>query len=262
MINLSLIGLSSFNAKQQVPSDIATENYFLSPENTDSQRNLNTIQDWSSQNLMKLNCSKTKYMIINFCKSAEFNTRLFIQNQLLEQVEETRILGVILTADLKWHKNTENLVKEANKRMILLRKLIAFDVPKENLIQIYKLYIRSITEQSSVVWSSSITEEESVSLERTQKSALKLIFQSEYISYSNALSMAGLTNLTVRRQKLAEVFADRCHKNSKTTDMFPLNDAVRHTRNPEKFKVPFAAHERLRSSAIPTMARYLNAKFA
>ena len=40
--------------------------------------------------------------------------------QVLETLKETKLLGVYLTDDLKWNKNTEELVKSANKRMRLL----------------------------------------------------------------------------------------------------------------------------------------------
>ena len=210
---------------------------------------------------MSINFQKTKYMIINFCQSAQFNTRLYVENNLLEQVQEACILGVTMTSNLKWHRNTEILVKEANKRMVILRKLIPYGIPKKDLVHIYTIYIRSIVEQSCVVWGSSITEEESQSLERTQKCALRLIYQSEYESYLNALALSGLTNLSLRRQKLMEVFAERCVKNEKTMNMFPLNNVTRDSRHHEKYLVPFAKHERLKRSAIPTMARYLNSKY-
>ena len=124
--------------------------------------------------MMILNEKKTKFMIFNFCKSKIFDTRLYIEKTLLEQVRETKLLGVHLSEDLTWHSNTNSSVKRAYARMEILRRLYSFNVPKKQLVQIYMLYIRSVTEQSSVVWSSSITEEESEALERTQKVALKL----------------------------------------------------------------------------------------
>ena len=262
VINLTLAGLSSFNFKQQVCSDIPTDAYYLSPTNLNSQQTINKICEWSKLNYMKLNFLKTKYMVINFCRSAQFNTRLTVENNLLEQVQESRILGVTVTDDLKWHKNTANLVKEANKRMIILRKLISFDLPKKDLVHIYTLYIRSVVEKSCVVWGSSITEVESLSLERIQKCALAMIYRSEYESYLHALSLSGLSTLSLRRRKLHEVFAVKCIKNENTKHMFPLNNKViKGTRTQETFHVPFAYHERLRTSAIPTMARYLNTKY-
>ena len=42
------------------------------------------------------------------------------------------------------------------------------------------IYVRSMSKQSSVVWSSSITKDESSSLEQIQKVALKIIYRGEY----------------------------------------------------------------------------------
>ena len=112
VINLTLAGLSSFNFKQQVCSDIATDAYYLSPTNLNSQQTINKICEWSKLNYMKLNFLKTKYMVINFCRSAQFNTRLTVENNLLEQVQESRILGVTVTDDLKWGWSTWKMLKD------------------------------------------------------------------------------------------------------------------------------------------------------
>ena len=52
------------------------------------------------------------------------------------------------------------LVKKGYQRTILLQKLFEFNVPQQDLVTIYILFIRSILEQSCVVWSSSLTLEE------------------------------------------------------------------------------------------------------
>ena len=66
IINLVSTGLSSYNFKQQVASDISHNNLFLPPENIESNRHLQTISEWTKQNQMQLNTQKTKYMIFNF----------------------------------------------------------------------------------------------------------------------------------------------------------------------------------------------------
>ena len=81
-----------------------------------------------------------------------------INNSSLDQVSETRLLGLIVQDDLSWRSNTESLVKRAYTRMIIIRKLSEFDLNTNDMITIYVLFIRSILEQSSVVWSSSITQ--------------------------------------------------------------------------------------------------------
>ena len=67
---------------------------------------------------------------------------------------------------------------------------------------IYILYIRSILEQSCVVWHFDITQEEISDLERVQKVALKIILQEAYESYNQALKSLNLETLFVRREKL------------------------------------------------------------
>ena len=118
---------------------------------------------------MKLNSEKSKFMVVNFTEKYQFNTRLLLDKTLLSQVRETRLLGVVLTDDLTWKSNTDFIVKQAYKRMILLHRLFKFKMPTEDMIEIYTLYIRSILESSAVVWHSSITQEEVIELERVQK---------------------------------------------------------------------------------------------
>ena len=62
-------------------------------------------------------------MIFNETIKYQFSTRVFIEDTLLEIIEETKLLGVIITADLSWHKNTAMLTKKAYARMEILRKL-------------------------------------------------------------------------------------------------------------------------------------------
>ena len=181
-----------------------------------------------------------------------------IKIALIDQVNETRLLGVTIQEDLSWKSNTQNLVKRAYSRMIILRKLVEFDVKNEDLITIYVLFIRSITEQNSVVWSSSLTCDEMANLERTQKVALRIIFGSKYLSYENALELAGLPKIEDRYKKLLLRFAIKCTQNPKTQNMFPLAKCYEMTRHHEKFEVPMARKERYLKSSIPTMARLLN----
>ena len=94
-------------------------------------------------------------------------------------VEETKLLGVLVNNKLSWDSNTRYLVKRANSRMRLLHKLVEFDIPEDDLLNIYVLYVRSILEQScqGQVWHSSLTLSNSSDFERVQKNALKIILQ-------------------------------------------------------------------------------------
>ena len=154
--------------------------------------------------------------------------------------------------------NTNHIEKQAHKRMIILQNLYKFSVPLEDLIDIYKLYIRSVLENSAVVWHSSLTQGQSLEIERVQKVALRIILKSDYICYENALEIASLPTLCDRRIQLCKTFAIKCTRNPKTSSMFPINHKPHNMRNPEKYHVTHANTNRLAKSAIPYMQRLLN----
>ena len=126
-------------------------------ENIQSQKNMDNISNWTNKNLMQLNERKSKVMIFNFTRNYQFSTRIKLNDSLLETISETRLLGSVLTSDLKWHANSDQLTKKGYQRMSMLRNLYKFDIPQEDLVQIYTLYIRSILEFNSNVWFSNIT---------------------------------------------------------------------------------------------------------
>ena len=113
-------------------------------------------------------------MIINF-SSSKFQIRLNIGGNLIEQVSDCTLLGLELNELLKCNMNTESLISRANQRMCGLRNLSSFNVPYKELVMIYCQYVRPLLEQSSVVWSSSISETEIASLVRVEKTALRTI---------------------------------------------------------------------------------------
>ena len=43
-----------------------------------------------------------------------------LKGEKLEVVDETKLLGTIITKDLKWNKNTQMIVKNANAKMRML----------------------------------------------------------------------------------------------------------------------------------------------
>ena len=106
---------------------------------------------------MLLNKKKCNAMIFNFCRDYQFTSKILIENEEMEIVSQTKLLGVIVNNNLTWDDNTKYLVQRANSRLRLLHKLSSFSVPTEDLINIYILYIRSILEQSCQVWHSSLT---------------------------------------------------------------------------------------------------------
>ena len=260
IVNLLTIGLSSFNIRGQVPSDIPQHNQFIPPQNLQSQKWLDEINEWTLNQKMLINEKKTKTIIFNYTDNYQFTTRLSINDNNIEVIDSTRLLGTIISRDLRWDLNTAAIVKKANARMQLLRKVAGFGASVDDLKIIYILFIRSLLEQSATVWHSRLTEENSNDLERVQKSAMKIILQEKFIGYKNALNKLDLPTLSDRREQLCLSFALKCVKHPKTLKMFPLNDKTHeiNTRNREKYEVQHANTERLKMSSIIYMQNLLN----
>ena len=260
VINLLTIGISSYNIRSHVPNDIPVHNGYVEASNLKIQKNIKNIAEWTKNKLMKLNKKKSCGIIFNFTDNFQFTSRITIEEQPLQLVSETKLLGLILRNDMKWSSNTDYLVKRANARMELLRRLAHFSAPVKDMIQIYITYIRSILEQSCVIWHSSLTEEDNQKLERVQKNACRNILKEKYESYENALDVLCIDSLFKRREKLILAYGRKCLTLDQTKEFFPLNDNMDtlKLRNRNKYRVTEGNTERFRNSTIPYIQRILN----
>ena len=110
VINLLSIGIASHNPKSRVPSNVLTSNIIIPAENLKTQDHLEKISDWTRRKQMKLNNKKTKNLIFNYSKNYQFSTDLKLEDEVIETVSETKLLGTIITSDLNWNKNTQSIV--------------------------------------------------------------------------------------------------------------------------------------------------------
>lgn len=106
---------------------------------------------WSEKNSLILNASKTKEIIIDFCRKKRSHLPLIINNTEVEMVSSFKFLGVTITNNLRWHLNTSTIVKKSMQRLFFLRKLKDFTSNCQILINFYRCIIESILTSSSTV---------------------------------------------------------------------------------------------------------------
>ena len=260
VVNLLTVGISSYNVKHHIPNDIPSHNGFISAENLKTQGYINQISCWTENMKMKLNHKKSNIMVFNFTKGKQFSTRINMNGEILPVVKETKLLGTILTDDLKWDKNTASIVKKANSRLQLLRRAREYTDSVEDLKIIYFSYIRSLLEQSCNIWSSSLTEENITDLERVQKNSCRIIQKEKYLNYSKSLEDLDIESLSQRRLQLAKRFSQNCLNNEKTKKLFILNKSshTMNTRKKNKYEVIKCTKERLKRSAVPFLQKTIN----
>ena len=105
---------------------------------------LDQINNWTENQKIIINEKKTKTMVMNFTEKYQFATRLQLKDENVKVINGTKILGTIISDDLKCYLSTQNPVARANARMALLRKMASFGGPLEDFKKIHVLFIRSM----------------------------------------------------------------------------------------------------------------------
>ena len=76
-------------------------------------------------------------MLINFTDNYQMNTRLTMNEHLLSQDSETRLLGLFLHDDLSFKSNTAHIRRKAYQRMSILHNLYTFEVSTDDLLKMW-----------------------------------------------------------------------------------------------------------------------------
>ena len=98
--------------------------HILPPENNLLQFYIEDTEQFIKKNRMVINRSKTN--ILNFTKSRKWDFPpevTFSNGELLQTKSETKLVGVIVSDDLKWSRNTEYICSKARKKLWILRRL-------------------------------------------------------------------------------------------------------------------------------------------
>ena len=206
---------------------------------------------------MKLNLDKTKVMSFNFTRNFKFEPELTLDGKILDVVDETKLLGLTITSDCKWNKHIKNTKAKGNGRLWFLRRLKLLGANEETMIEIYKLFCRSVLEYCAPVWAGALTKANSEDLERVQKNAIKIIFGASYVDYEDFLDQINEQTLDERRNQLCLHFAESCLMNEKFSTWFQKG---MNTRSGSYFLEPSAKTKRYRDSAIPHLTRLLNGR--
>ena len=154
---------------------------------------------------MSINSQKTKLMFFN--KSLKYDAMPEIQVTLgenLEVVEEYKILGIIVSTDMKWNKHVDYICKRGYSQLWTLRRLKKLGASSKILFDIYEKHIRSILEYASPVWSPMLTLENINQLERVQKCVFAIIFGQN--KYHKNLSKNG--KISLEDHRLAQTSTD------------------------------------------------------
>ena len=194
----------------------ARTGHILPLKNSNLNAQLQKTLEYAKNNEMQINYKKTKVMIFNPCSSIDFMPELELDGNELNVVEEIRLLGLVISSDMKWVSNTNNMVKKANKKLWIVRRLKFLGATELDLVDIYIKQVRCQLELAVPAWHGAITLAEQNDIERVQRSVAYIILGDNYLSYKDALKYLGLDSLMNRRDKLCLKFGRKA-KNMKSS---------------------------------------------
>ena len=120
---------------------------------------------------MKINVGKTKIMLFNTSRIYDFQPEVQLPHTdaYLDVVEHTRLLGIQISTDLKWAKQTKFLQDRANSKLWMLRRMKILNIDPDIIVDFYFKEIRSICEMACQVFHSGLTKNQSKDIERSRK---------------------------------------------------------------------------------------------
>jgi hypothetical protein len=104
-----------------------------------------TVQLWAKEHSLTINTSKTKSMTVTFSRNSslqlcQLHSSLGVP---VEDVHELKLLGLILSKDLKWTRHVEYCCQKAAKNVFLLRMLKEAGFTESALWSVYDALLRS-----------------------------------------------------------------------------------------------------------------------
>ena len=227
----------------------------MPPENNLLQYYMDDTEKFTLENRMKINPKKSQVILFNKSRNWDFPPEVsFADGNNLEYVSELKLVGVVISDDLRWGKNTQYICKKASQRLWTLRRMKMLSLDEEIILDTYTKEIRSILELAVPVWHSGLTAKQIRDIERVQKTALMIILGTNYFDYEVACTLMGVEPLAIRRETLCLKFAEKDVK--KDNSLF--NKSEVNTRNKNLVIEPKCNTKRFRNSSIPYLSRLLN----
>ena len=112
---------------------------------------------------------------ISFTKSENTLEPVTINHTNIEVIPSVKLLGVMISNDLKWNAHVEMICKKVSARLYFLRQLKRAKVPTNDLLYFYTICVRPFVEYACPVFHTALPQYLSEELERLQKRAIHII---------------------------------------------------------------------------------------
>ena len=163
------------------------------------QQVIGCIELWSTDNYLDFNISMCKYIIVLHKRNPpEPVAPLTLFSSVLNQVDNYKYLGVLLTDNLSWSMQVESVCQKDRRVLGLLYRRFYGQASQETLKQLYLSLVRPHLDYASQVWDLYLLKDKTA-LEKIQKYACKSATSNWESGYEELLSLMELQSLQDRR---------------------------------------------------------------
>ena len=108
------------------------------------QTYIHEAEKFTSENNMKINKDKTNVIKFTFARKLDFPTELtFSDGTSVGNISDISLLGVKISKDLKWTKNTAFICAKARKKLWILHRMTSLDLNLNEMFDLYAKEVRS-----------------------------------------------------------------------------------------------------------------------
>ena len=218
------------------------------------------IQSWADQWLVKFSPTKTKLMHCSFRNKDVVPVRFNGIN--IENVQHHKHLGLVLSQDLSWSNHVENVIKNVSPMIDVLKKL-KYDLDRKTIETIYFSFIRPKLEYGSHIWDN-CSKFDSDRLETIQHTMAKILTGARKgTSHALLYNECNWLSLEQRRKQiklksLIKVINKETPKYLQDLLPYKIGMKRENSRQPDNFFNMMSRTEKFRSSFIPSAIRMWN----
>ena len=257
MINDALV---SCEHRWKYVDDISIAKEVPSGSEESMQADVSALAMWTTDNDMKINGLKSCVMRF-FCPASHTPSPILLDDKPLPVVDSAKVLGVIVSNDLKWNKYIHSIVTKASKRLFFLSRLRANQISQTDMLTAYTNYIRPVVEYAAPIWHCGLSTILTKGVERIQKRAVRIILGNHDLTYDEALRRLNLQRLSTHRTELFAIFASSVERNPRTSYLLTQRDDTGYAlRRVARYVKPRCRTVRFQRSPLLSIIDFLNSQ--